>query len=105
MRRENASGTDFAPPTQPKSGLRLAAAEAQANRRARRPTPLPSSAMRIDEILAGDGPCFSIEFFPPKTPEGVEQLFATVEALVPLGPDFVSVTYGAAGSTREGTIE
>jgi methylenetetrahydrofolate reductase (NADPH) len=61
--------------------------------------------MRIDDILASDGPCLSIEFFPPKTPEGVEQLFATVEALRPLEPDFVSVTYGAAGSTREGTIE
>jgi methylenetetrahydrofolate reductase (NADPH) len=61
--------------------------------------------MRIDEILAGDGPCFSIEFFPPKTPEGVEELFATVEALRALEPDFVSVTYGAAGSTRQGTID
>ena len=61
--------------------------------------------MRIDEILTADGPCFSIEFFPPKTPEGVQQLFATVEAIKPLEPDFVSVTYGAAGSTREGTIE
>jgi methylenetetrahydrofolate reductase (NADPH) len=61
--------------------------------------------MRIEEILAADGPCFSIEFFPPKTPEGVEQLFATVAALKPLEPDFVSVTYGAAGSTRQGTIE
>jgi methylenetetrahydrofolate reductase (NADPH) len=61
--------------------------------------------MRIDEILAGDGPCFSVEFFPPKTPEGVEQLFATVEALKPLEPDFVSVTYGAGGATRDGTVE
>jgi methylenetetrahydrofolate reductase (NADPH) len=61
--------------------------------------------MRIDELLAGDEPCFSVEFFPPKTPEGVEQLFATVEALVPLEPDFVSVTYGAGGATRDGTVE
>src|SRR3954452_18056772 len=61
--------------------------------------------MRIDEILAGDGPCFSVEFFPPKTPEGVEQLIGTVEALVPLEPDFVSVTYGAGGATRDGTVE
>jgi methylenetetrahydrofolate reductase (NADPH) len=61
--------------------------------------------MRIDEILARDGPCFSIEFFPPKTAEGFDQLLATVEALKPLEPDFVSVTYGAAGSTREGTVE
>ncbi len=61
--------------------------------------------MRIDEILAGDEPCFSVELFPPKTPEGVEQLFATVEALKPLEPDFVSVTYGAGGATRDGTVE
>jgi methylenetetrahydrofolate reductase (NADPH) len=61
--------------------------------------------MRIDEILAGSEPCFSVEFFPPKTPEGVEQLFATVEALKPLEPDFVSVTYGAGGATRDGTVE
>ena len=61
--------------------------------------------MRIDQILNGDGPVFSIEFFPPKTPEGVDALFETVEALKPLGPDFVSVTYGAGGGTRDGTVE
>jgi methylenetetrahydrofolate reductase (NADPH) len=60
--------------------------------------------MRIDEILERDGPCFSIEFFPPKTPEAVEELFDTIDALKPLEPDFVSVTYGAAGSTRDGTV-
>jgi methylenetetrahydrofolate reductase (NADPH) len=61
--------------------------------------------MRIDELLAAGGPVFSIEFFPPKTPEGVTSLFETVEALKPLGPSFVSVTYGAGGATREGTVE
>src|SRR5262249_13082189 len=61
--------------------------------------------MRMDEILHDDGPCFSIEFFPPKTPEAVEELFATIDALKPLEPDFVSITYGAAGSTRDGTVE
>jgi methylenetetrahydrofolate reductase (NADPH) len=61
--------------------------------------------MHVDEILARDGPCFSIEFFPPKTREGFAQLFATVEALKPLEPDFVSVTYGAGGATRDGTVE
>ncbi len=50
-------------------------------------------------------PVFSFEFFPPKTDEGVRQLFATVEALRPLGPAFVSVTYGAGGSTRARTVE
>jgi methylenetetrahydrofolate reductase (NADPH) len=61
--------------------------------------------MRIDQLLANQRPVFSIEFFPPKTPAGVEQLFATVEALKPLAPDYVSVTYGAGGATRDGTVE
>jgi methylenetetrahydrofolate reductase (NADPH) len=61
--------------------------------------------MRIDEILNDGGPVFSIEFFPPKTPEGTDALFETVEALKPLDPDFVSVTYGAGGATRDGTVE
>jgi methylenetetrahydrofolate reductase (NADPH) len=61
--------------------------------------------MRINDLLATDGPVFSIEFFPPRTPEGVTQLFETVEALKALEPDYVSVTYGAGGSTRDGTVE
>ena len=62
--------------------------------------------MRIDEIIArGDGPVFSFEFFPPKTPEGERNLFEALQALRPLEPDFVSVTWGAGGSTREKTIE
>lgn len=61
--------------------------------------------MRITDALATDDPVFSFEFFPPKTPEGLEQLFATVETLGPLEPDYVSVTYGAGGATRDGTVE
>jgi methylenetetrahydrofolate reductase (NADPH) len=61
--------------------------------------------MRIDEILAAKRPVFSVEFFPPKSEEATEQLFATARSLRELGPDFVSVTYGAGGSTREGTVE
>ncbi|HEV2858737.1 MAG TPA: methylenetetrahydrofolate reductase [NAD(P)H] [Solirubrobacterales bacterium] len=61
--------------------------------------------MRIDEIIAGQRPTFSIEFFPPKTPEAAEELFATARELRALEPDFVSVTYGAGGSTRDGTVE
>jgi methylenetetrahydrofolate reductase (NADPH) len=61
--------------------------------------------MRIDRILAERRPVFSVEFFPPKTPEATEQLFATARSLGELDPDFVSVTYGAGGSTREGTVE
>jgi len=65
--------------------------------------------VRITEILRfarerGE-PIFSFEFFPPKTDDGVRQLFETVEALRPLGPAYVSVTYGAGGSTRARTVE
>ena len=61
--------------------------------------------MRIDELLANQRPVFSVEFFPPKTEEGLELLFETVAALKPLQPDYVSVTYGAGGATRDGTVE
>ena len=46
----------------------------------------------------------SFEFFPPKSPDMAEQLWQTVEALQPYQPDFVSVTYGAGGSTRDRTL-
>jgi methylenetetrahydrofolate reductase (NADH) len=61
--------------------------------------------MRVDEILASKRPVFSVEFFPPKNEAASEQLFATARSLRELEPDFVSVTYGAGGSTREGTVE
>ena len=61
--------------------------------------------MRITEALTGPEPVFSFEFFPPKTPEGLEQLFGTVETLRALDPDYVSITYGAGGATRDGTVE
>jgi methylenetetrahydrofolate reductase (NADPH) len=62
--------------------------------------------VRIDEILASStSPSFSVEFFPPKTDEARESLFETVEVLRELEPDFFSVTYGAGGATREGTLE
>jgi methylenetetrahydrofolate reductase (NADPH) len=61
--------------------------------------------MRIDRILESRQPVFSVEFFPPKTEEATAQLFETARSLRELEPDFVSVTYGAGGSTREGTVE
>ena len=62
--------------------------------------------MRIDEILAdADRPVFSFEFFPPKTEEGERILRATLEDLKAFEPDFVSVTYGAGGSTRSRTVD
>lgn len=61
--------------------------------------------MRIRELLSTGRPCFSFEFFPPKTDAGLEQLRQSVRALRDLSPTFVSVTYGAGGSTRDRTIE
>ncbi len=62
--------------------------------------------MRIDELLAAsDEPVFSFEFFPPKTPEGEQNLYAALHELRRLEPAFVSVTYGAGGSTSTKTIE
>ena len=57
-------------------------------------------------MMRGSGdPLFSFEFFPPKTEEGQRNLLAAVEALKPLEPAYVSVTYGAGGSTRDKTLE
>jgi methylenetetrahydrofolate reductase (NADPH) len=62
--------------------------------------------MRIAELFTpGAKPVFSFEFFPPKTEEGHASLIATIRELAELSPSFVSVTYGAGGSTRERTIE
>jgi methylenetetrahydrofolate reductase (NADPH) len=62
--------------------------------------------VRIDELLTESGrPVFSFEFFPPKTEEGLAHLFTAIAELRPLRPDFVSVTYGAGGSTASKTIE
>ncbi len=61
--------------------------------------------MRISEILAAETPVFSFEFFPPKTDAGEQNLYAALEDLKALEPSFVSVTYGAGGSSREKTIE
>ena len=69
--------------------------------RHRRPPP-PSIA---DLLAVGHRPLFSFEFFPPKDEIQQRQLWQTVRELESLGPDFVSVTYGASGSTRERTIK
>ena len=61
--------------------------------------------MRIKELLARGEPTFSFEFFPPKSDEAARQLEETIADLRELDPSFVSVTYGAGGSTRERTIE
>jgi methylenetetrahydrofolate reductase (NADPH) len=59
----------------------------------------------VRECLAEDGPTFSFEFFPPKSQDEDRLLWKTIRELEPLHPSFVSVTYGAGGSTRARTIE
>lgn len=61
--------------------------------------------MRIAERLQKPAPCFSFEFFPPRTETGTENLMQTLRELVDLLPGFVSVTYGAGGSTQATTTE
>lgn len=61
--------------------------------------------MKIRNRLNPSNPCFSFEFFPPKTDEGVANLLKALEDLAPLQPGFVSVTYGAGGSTRDRTLD
>ncbi len=59
--------------------------------------------MHINDIFSLGKTTISFEFFPPKTDESTEALFDTIVQLEPLAPNFVSVTYGAGGSTRERT--
>ncbi|MEW2071344.1 methylenetetrahydrofolate reductase [NAD(P)H] [Streptomyces sp. NPDC007346] len=56
------------------------------------------------EAITGGAPSFSFEFFPPKTPAGDETLRATIRRIEALAPSFVSVTYGAGGSSRSRTV-
>ena len=58
----------------------------------------------ITELLTSGHSLLSVEFFPPKNDEGGAQLLRTAEALRPYRPDFVSITYGAGGTTRERTF-
>lgn len=62
----------------------------------------------IEKILeaAGDGrTAFSFEYFPPKTEEGVENLFERMDRMVAHGPSFCDITWGAGGSTADLTLE
>jgi methylenetetrahydrofolate reductase (NADPH) len=61
-------------------------------------------AQGIGELIRSGGRSFSFEFFPPKDEAGEEQLWRAISALEPYRPTFVSVTYGAGGSTRDTTV-
>lgn len=60
---------------------------------------------RISELFRRREPVFSFEFFPPRNDEGMAALYRTVQELAALRPSFVSVTYGAGGSTRDRTLD
>ena len=64
-----------------------------------------SDAQHIGRLIREGGRSFSFEFFPPKDEAGEEQLWSAIEALEPYRPTFVSVTYGAGGSTRDTTVK
>ena len=59
--------------------------------------------MHARDIFSQQQTTCSFEFFPPKTPKGAENLYGTIAQLEELKPSFVSVTYGAGGSTRDMT--
>ena len=61
--------------------------------------------MKIRDLFRLQAQTFSFEFSPPKTPEDIDLLFERARELKPLGPSFISVTYGAGGSTRRNTID
>jgi len=61
-------------------------------------------APAIRDLIAGGGGSFSFEFMPPKTDADEQQLWKAIRQLEPLRPTFVSVTYGAGGSTRDRTV-
>jgi methylenetetrahydrofolate reductase (NADPH) len=67
------------------------------------PSRLPGTPA-IGELIRGDVPTFSFEFFPPKTPAGEQLLWTAIRELETLRPSFVSITYGAGGTTRDTTV-
>ncbi|SCL23485.1 methylenetetrahydrofolate reductase [NAD(P)H] [Micromonospora inyonensis] len=68
------------------------------------PSVLPNSQPSIGELIRDCQPTFSFEFFPPKTPAGETLLWQAIRELESLRPSFVSITYGAGGSTRDTTV-
>lgn len=61
--------------------------------------------MLIKDFYKGDRPVISFEVFPPKKESGIQKLYETVEELKEIEPDYVSVTYGAGGSTKDKSVE
>ncbi|MDG4832197.1 methylenetetrahydrofolate reductase [NAD(P)H] [Solwaraspora sp. WMMD1047] len=68
------------------------------------PSVLRNSQPSIGDLIRGPEPTFSFEFFPPKTAEGERLLWRAIRELESLRPSFVSITYGAGGTTRDTTV-
>lgn len=68
------------------------------------PSTMPGGARTIRDLLAAGERSFSFEFFPPKTEQGAQNLWRSIRELEALRPTFVSVTYGAGGTTRDRTV-
>lgn len=64
----------------------------------------PGAPVRVVDLITQDRPSVSFEFFPPKTDVGEQNFWGALDELATLNPDFVSVTYGAGGSTRDRTV-
>src|SRR5690349_5523201 len=65
---------------------------------------MPGGHSSIGSLFRAAEPTFSFEFFPPKDAESEQQLWKAIRQLEPLRPSFVSITYGAGGSTRDNTV-
>src|SRR3954471_20084117 len=65
---------------------------------------MPGANASIGDLVRSSGPTFSFEFFPPKTREGERLLWQAIRELESLQPSFVSITYGAGGTTRDTTV-
>src|SRR5882757_1748805 len=65
---------------------------------------MPGGQPSIGDLIRDGAPTFSFEFFPPKTPDDERLLWKTIRELEPQRPSFVSITYGAGGSTRDTTV-
>lgn len=61
--------------------------------------------MKISTLFNDKKPVISFEIFPPKQTTSIESIYSTIDALAPLSPDFISVTYGAGGSTQGKTVQ
>lgn len=71
----------------------------------RAPSTMPGPRPTVRELLSSGEPTFSFEFFPPKTADGERLLWQAIRELESLQPSFVSITYGAGGSTRDTTVQ